>query len=43
MRFADVAVPAGHAWSSPFAKWQGTLADVSSLFPLERMAPTAPA
>lgn len=31
MRFADVAIPAGHAWSSPFAKWQGTLADVSSL------------
>lgn len=31
MRFSDVAIPAGFAWSSPFAKWQGTLADVSSL------------
>ncbi len=31
MRFSDVAIPAGHAWSSPFAKWQGTLAGVSSL------------
>lgn len=31
MRFADVGIPVGHAWSSPFAKWQGTLADVSSL------------
>ena len=31
MRYDDVAIPAGHAWSSPFAKWQGTLAGVSSL------------
>jgi acetyl-CoA acetyltransferase family protein len=31
VRFSDVAIPAGFAWSSPFAKWQGTLADVSSL------------
>ncbi|MGQ0843803.1 MAG: thiolase family protein [Sporichthyaceae bacterium] len=31
MRFVDVAIPAGAAWSSPFAKWQGTLASVSSL------------
>jgi acetyl-CoA C-acetyltransferase len=31
MRFDDVAIPAGLAWSSPFAKWQGTLAEVSSL------------
>lgn len=31
MRFVDVAIPAGAAWSSPFAKWQGTLAGVPSL------------
>lgn len=31
MRFVDVAIPAGHAWSSPFAKWQGSLAGISSL------------
>jgi acetyl-CoA C-acetyltransferase len=31
MRFEDVAIPAGAAWSSPFAKWQGTLADLPSL------------
>lgn len=31
MRFLDVAIPVGHAWSSPFAKWQGSLAGTSSL------------
>ncbi|GAB3352447.1 thiolase family protein [Modestobacter lapidis] len=31
MQYADVAIPLGHAWSSPFAKWQGTLAEVNSL------------
>ena len=31
MRYADVAIPLGSAWSSPFAKWQGTLAEVHSL------------
>jgi acetyl-CoA acetyltransferase len=31
MQYADVAIPLGHAWSSPFAKWQGTLAEVPSL------------
>jgi acetyl-CoA acetyltransferase len=31
MRYENVAVPAGMAWSSPFAKWQGSLAEVSSL------------
>jgi len=31
MRFVDVAIPAGYAWSSPFAKWQGSLAEVNSL------------
>ncbi len=31
MKHEDVAIPAGMAWSSPFAKWQGTLAEVSSL------------
>jgi acetyl-CoA C-acetyltransferase len=31
MRYEDVAIPAGLAWSSPFVKWQGSLAEVSSL------------
>ncbi|MGO1166835.1 MAG: thiolase family protein [Janibacter sp.] len=31
MKFTDTAVPAGMVWSSPFAKWQGSLAGVSSL------------
>lgn len=31
MRHEDVAIPAGLAWSSPFTRWQGTLAEVSSL------------
>ena len=31
MNYADVAIPLGSAWSSPFAKWQGTLAEVPSL------------
>ena len=31
MRYSNVAIPAGFAWSSPFTKWQGALAGVSSL------------
>ncbi len=31
MYYADVAIPLGSAWSSPFAKWQGTLAEVDSV------------
>jgi len=31
VRFENVAVPAGMAWSSPFVKWQGSLAEVSSI------------
>jgi acetyl-CoA C-acetyltransferase len=31
MEYDGVAIPLGHAWSSPFAKWQGTLAEVPSL------------
>lgn len=31
MRFENAAVPAGMAWSSPFVKWQGSLAEVSSI------------
>ena len=31
MRFSDVAIPAGYAWSSPFTRWQGALAELSSL------------
>ncbi|WP_063041621.1 thiolase family protein [Nocardia pseudovaccinii] len=31
MQYNDVAIPLGQAWSSPFAKWQGALAETSSL------------
>lgn len=31
MRYHDAAIPLGYAWSSPFVKWQGALADVPSL------------
>jgi hypothetical protein len=31
MRYSDVAIPAGMAWSPPFVKWQGSLAEVSSI------------
>ena len=31
MKYDNVAIPAGLAWSSPFTKWQGTLADTSSI------------
>ena len=30
-RYENVAIPAGFASSSPFTKWQGSLAEVSSL------------
>jgi acetyl-CoA acetyltransferase family protein len=31
MKFEKVCIPAGFAWSSPFARWQGTLSEVNSL------------
>ena len=31
MRFERAYVPAGGAWSSPFVRWQGSLAEVDSL------------
>lgn len=31
MRFTNAYIPCGHAWSSPFARWQGSLADSSSM------------
>ena len=31
MKFQHAALSAGHLWSSPFVRWQGALADVSSL------------
>lgn len=31
MRFSDVVIPLRAAWSSPFIRWQGPTADVSSL------------
>ena len=31
MKYNDVAIPAGALWSSPFVRWQGALADVSSI------------
>ncbi|MFC4942980.1 thiolase family protein [Pseudonocardia sp. GCM10023141] len=31
MQYDDIAIPLGSAWSSPFARWQGSLAEVDSL------------
>jgi acetyl-CoA acetyltransferase len=31
MQFVNVAAPADAVWSSPFVRWQGSLADVSSI------------
>ena len=31
MKFVNVAAPAAGVWSSPFVRWQGSLADVSSI------------
>jgi acetyl-CoA C-acetyltransferase len=31
MRFTRACIPLGYAWSSPFARWQGPLAELSSL------------
>ncbi|CAM5785697.1 thiolase family protein [Cellulomonas persica] len=31
MRFTDAHIPFGMAWTSPFAKWQGPLAELNSL------------
>ena len=31
MKFERTALPIAHLWSSPFVRWQGSLADVSSL------------
>jgi acetyl-CoA acetyltransferase len=31
MKYDDVAIPLGSAWASPFARWQGSLAEVDSL------------
>jgi acetyl-CoA acetyltransferase family protein len=31
MKFEKVCIPPGFAWSSPFARWQGTLSEVNSL------------
>jgi len=31
MKYENIAIPAGSCWSSPFAKWQGSLAETSSL------------
>jgi acetyl-CoA C-acetyltransferase len=31
MKFEHAALSAAHLWSSPFVRWQGRLADVSSL------------
>ena len=28
MRYANACIPLGYAWSSPFARWQGPLADL---------------
>jgi acetyl-CoA acetyltransferase len=31
VRFGDAAIPLGAAWSSPFVRWQGSLADLNSV------------
>ncbi|MEL7159018.1 MAG: thiolase family protein, partial [Actinomycetota bacterium] len=31
MRFADVAIPLPATWSSPFVRWQGSLAEINSI------------
>ena len=31
MRFSNARIPSGFAWSTPFAKWQGPLANLNSL------------
>lgn len=31
MRYDNVAIPVGFAWSSPFARWQGSLAEIPSI------------
>lgn len=31
MKFTEACIPLGAAWSSPFVRWQGALAEVSSL------------
>lgn len=31
MYYPDAVIPLGYAWSSPFARWQGSLSEVSSL------------
>jgi acetyl-CoA acetyltransferase len=31
MKLSDVAIPVGLAWSSPFSRWQGPLAEMSSV------------
>lgn len=31
MKYDNIAIPAGLTWSSPFAKWQGSLSEVSSI------------
>lgn len=37
MRFSDVVIPLRAAWSSPFVRWQGPTADLSSLDLAERV------
>lgn len=31
MRFENACIPAGFAWSSPFTRWQGPLAEINSI------------
>ena len=31
MNHRDAAIPLGVAWSSPFVRWQGSLADINSV------------
>jgi hypothetical protein len=36
MKFDNTFIPLGAAWSSPFVRWQGPAADISSLVSLSR-------
>ena len=31
MKFHNAAIAVNHCWTSPFVRWQGSLADISSM------------
>jgi hypothetical protein len=40
MKYSKACIPLGGAWSSPFVRWQGALAEISSLVYGHPQAPT---